>query len=347
MLMKTKTFKIIARLSIAASSIAIILVALSQQDKDLEQQSPDNKYDTVLQSGEVHESCLKILKTEIFKYSFQSSGELDFNIHYHDDANGEVFYPVEETLISSKTGTFLPEITQTYCMMWENKDQSSSGLTFQSRVLPGTGAEGDRIPVTFQADIENNTIRVLDSEAKTVYSIDVGSPILEFAVNHSSNLLAVVTSESNLLKIYDLELRKWKQENIFPSAIRFLVFSNDDKTLALADEHSAKVIFMNTADFKIDTSLGLPEPPVAMLSGENPEHLLVRTKKDILNIDFGKRKILEKNAKILINFGGEKVLFDPKEWCFSHGVPHPLYAASSQAMNIGLSGIVLSSQPKL
>jgi WD40 repeat protein len=345
-LMKPKTFKIITLLSVAISIAAVIPVMQSQGSKDQEQQPPDNKFDLVIESGEIHESCLKILKTEILKYSFQSSGKLDFNIHYHDEANEDVFYPVEETLISAKTGTFLPEVGQTYCMMWENKGESPSGLAFQSRVLPGAVAESEKIPVTFQADTVKNTIRVLDSEAKPVFLIEVGSPILEFTLNHSSNLLAVVTSSSNLLKIYDLESREWQQEVKYPSALRFLVFSNDDKTLALADEHSAEVIFLNTTDYEIDTRLGLPEPPVAMLSGENPDQLLVRTKKNILNIDFEERKILQRNAKIPIDFGGEKVLIDPKEWCFSHGVPHPLYAATSQAMNIGLSGhISLPSQP--
>lgn len=345
MFMKAKMFKIIIPLFIAISIASGIYVTRSVEDKSPQQSSTGNGFDVALQPGEVHESCLKILKTETLKYSFQSSKKLDFNIHYHDDSNGDIFYPIQETRIASKAGTFLPEVSQTYCMMWENSDKSPSGLKFESRVIPRMAAKAEKIAVTFQADTVNNVIEVLDTEAKTVFLIEVGSPILEFAVNHSSNLLAVLTSDSNLLKVFDLESRNWKHEENFPSAMRFLVFSSDDKTLALANEHSAEVIFMNTASFELDTRLDIPEPPVAMLSDENPEHLLVRTKKDILNIDFGGREILQKNAKIPVDFGGEKVLIDPKEWCFTHGVPHPLYAPISQAMNIGLSGFIsLSSK---
>lgn len=329
-------FKIIIPLFIVASIATGIYVT----------RSDDNQFDIFIQPGGIHESCFKIVDTETLKYSFQSSRNLDFNIHYHDDSNGNVYYPIQETLIASKAGIFLPEVNQTYCMMWENNDKSPSGLNFESRVLPRMAAEAEKIAVTFQADIVNNTIKVLDTEAKIVFQIEVDSPILEFAVNHSSNLLAVLTSDSNLLKVFDLESRNWKQEVSFPSALRFLVFSSDDKTLALANEHSAEVIFMDTANFEIDARLDIPEPPVAMLIDENPEHLLVRTKKDILSIDFGDRKILQKNAKIPVDFGGEKVLIDPKAWCFTHGVPHPLYAKTSQAMNIGLSGLIpLSAEP--
>ena len=247
---------------------------------------------------------------------------------------------MKEELISYKSDIFQPRITQTYCMMWENKDRSPSGLSLQSRVLPGIAADLEKTPVTFRADTKNNTVKALDSETRTVFSVEVGSPILEFVLNHSGNRLAVATSESNLLKIYDLESRKWTQEVKFPSALRFLVFSDDDSALALADEHSAEVLFMDTVKFEVDTRLSIPEPPVAMLSSEKPDQLLVRTKKDILDIDFEERRILQRNAKIPLEFGDEIVLIDPKEWCFSHGVPHPLYAATSQAMNIGLSGFI-------
>jgi len=330
----------ITLLAIAASFAVFIPVILAWVSKDPHQQFSESKYELVIQPGEIHESCLKILKTEKLKYSYQGSGKLDFNIHYHDEVNGDIFYPVKEELLSYKSDIFQPQITQTYCMMWENKDRSPSGLSLQSRVLPSIAADSEKIPVTFRADTQNNTIKVLDSETRTVLSVEVGSPILEFALNHAGNRLAVATSETNLLKIYDLESRKWAQEVKFPSALRFLVFSDDDRILALADEHSAEVFFMNTVKFEIDNRLSIPEPPVAMLSSEKPDQLLVRTKKDILDIDFEERKILQRNAKIPIDFGGEKVLIDPKEWCFSHGVPHPLYAATSQAMNIGLSGFI-------
>jgi len=137
----------------------------------------------------------------MLKYSFQGSGKLDFNIHYHDEVNGDIFYTVHEELISYKSDLFRPQINQTYCMMWEDKDRSPSGLSLQSRVLPSIATDSGKIPVTFRADTKNNTIKVLDSETRSVFLVEVGSPILEFALNHFGNRLAVATSESNLLKI--------------------------------------------------------------------------------------------------------------------------------------------------
>ena len=343
--MHSKAAKITISVSIAISIIVAMVIFSPWQSQNPHLQLSESKYDLTIPPGEIHESCMKILETEELKYSFESSGKVDFNIHYHEADSEAIYYPVQETLISYKSDTFQPEMTQHYCLMWENSSGVESGLSVRSRVLPAMATDTGKIPVTFRADTKNNQLNVLDAKNTTILSIEVNDPVLEFAINPSGTRLAVATAENNRLRVYDLETRRWIEELSFPSAPRFLVFSDDDKTLALADEHSDEIIFLDTDKFEIDTRLRIPEPPVAMLSSEVPGQLLIRTSKDVLDIDFEQRKIVQSNAKIPIDFGGEKVLIDPDEWCFTHGVPHPLYAAISQAMNIGLSGFISPVTP--
>jgi len=339
--MNAEVKKLLALLAIGVPLAVASAVALVWRGPAAKQ-SLEVRYEHDILSRDIYETCLKIRPNERLKYSFQSSAPLEFNIHYHIEPDDEVIYPVHEPLISYRSASFIPDITQIYCLMWENRNPTPVGLSFQSRVLPGFAADENATAVTFRADNAGNRIIAIDDGGSEALSIPVDSTILNFAISHAGNRLAVLTSGDNLLKVYDLETRHWTFQKSFPSAPRFLVFSDDDGRLALADEHNAEVVFLDTKRFEEIERLVLPAPPVALSNSEKPDQLLVRTGAEIIEVDFVETTILQTDAKIPIEFGGEQVLIDPQQWCFSHGIPHPLYSDAGQAMTVGLGGVISS-----
>ena len=53
----------------------------------------DGKLDVTLETGKVHEACVKLAAGDKRHYHWKADGPVDFNIHYHQGP--EVFYPVK------------------------------------------------------------------------------------------------------------------------------------------------------------------------------------------------------------------------------------------------------------
>ncbi|HET9576371.1 MAG TPA: hypothetical protein VFP44_01000 [Usitatibacter sp.] len=72
--------------------------------------------DVTLEPQKVAEHCEKLPAGEKRRYSWKSSGPVDFNVHYHQA--DEVFYPVKRDGMRGDGGTFTAKTEQEYCWMW-------------------------------------------------------------------------------------------------------------------------------------------------------------------------------------------------------------------------------------
>lgn len=71
-----------------------------------------------LEPGKVHEICFAMELGERLTYAFQSSREMNFNIHYHQGE--KVSFPVAAHLTAQESDIFTAMSNQGYCMMWTN-----------------------------------------------------------------------------------------------------------------------------------------------------------------------------------------------------------------------------------
>ena len=84
--------------------------------------SPDvQPFSVTIAPKALHEECVKLQAGEKRKYYWRADAPLDFNIHYHVDA--EVFYPVKRDGMRGDGGTFTAKGTQDYCWMWTAREK--------------------------------------------------------------------------------------------------------------------------------------------------------------------------------------------------------------------------------
>lgn len=76
-----------------------------------------------LQPKKLHEECLRMEKGDERRYSWKSSGPVDFNIHYHEGP--EVFYPVKRDGMRGDGGAFTAKVAADYCWMWSARDAAA------------------------------------------------------------------------------------------------------------------------------------------------------------------------------------------------------------------------------
>ena len=81
-----------------------------------------------LRPGKVHESCHKLAAGSKLSYSFQTSSQTLFNIHFH--SGKQINYPVKEQLLDNSSGTVDIDTAQTYCLMWTNSQSHTVTLRY-------------------------------------------------------------------------------------------------------------------------------------------------------------------------------------------------------------------------
>ena len=201
-------------------------------------------------------------------------------------------------------------------------------------------------PVRYKSSLDKQSINIFSDSRKLLSSIYVGWPIINFTINSDSTNLAVSAYNPwETLRIYDLKTLELQTSLKMKVPPRFLVFSADNKYLAVAEEHNPKIFLIETKTGE-KQSLDLPVQPLSLLNAEIPNELLIRSEQEVIRIQIEPPKILERNAKFEFEFGDEKMFLDPVEICFVHGVPHPLFAQKEVAMSDeGLTGFLF--QPKL
>ena len=179
-------------------------------------------------------------------------------------------------------------------------------------------------PVRYKSSLDKQSIDIFSDSRKLLSSIYIGWPIINFTINSDSTNLAVSAFNPwETLRIYDLKTKEVQTALKLPVPPSFLVFSSDNKYLAVAEEHNPEVFIIETRTGE-KQSLTLPVQPLSLLAGGIPNELLIRAEQEVLRIQIEFIKILESNAKF--EFGDEKMFLDPVEICFVHGVPHPLFS---------------------
>ena len=104
--------KRLALLSCAALSLALAHAA------DPAKSTP---FSAKLESGRVHEECMRVEKGEKRNYHWKADAPVDFNIHRHE--GNEVFYPVKRNAMRGDGGTFVSDVAADYCWMWTARDK--------------------------------------------------------------------------------------------------------------------------------------------------------------------------------------------------------------------------------
>ncbi len=330
----------------AALLAAVVLFAVF---RDLEYPSPASETPVVEVEGGrlvevpglgIHEQCLSLLKGQKLKYSFRSSRALNFNIHFHQHGNPVYLVDLQET---SEADTFFTSPRKTeYCLMWINSWDEPAQLSQAFKPLPLDPASlKDLAPVRFVADGEKQAILAIGKSGAEFARINIGSPILNFALSPDGKLLAVVVSRTRQgLRIYSLSTLQPLALYDLPRPARFLSFSTDSRYVATADEHAEEVT-ISALSGNLPQTINLPAPLIALETGDAQNELLGRTEREVLKMRFHPPELLERNARIELAFGNEKILVDPNEVCFAHGIPHPLYTPKAVAMSAkGLPGFL-------
>ena len=81
--------------------------------------------------GKIHENCFVLAPNESIKYTFNTTSDVAFNIHYH--SGDQVKYPVKLKSVSNKSDSFKATIKQNYCLMWTNNSKQSTQLSYSYR----------------------------------------------------------------------------------------------------------------------------------------------------------------------------------------------------------------------
>lgn len=90
------------------------------------------EFTITINPSSIHEDCFEMEPGDILDYSFESSKEVYFNIHYHEDS--KIFYGIEKNNVISDKGQFYSQIKQYYCLMWTNPEKVRLSLTYSYRI---------------------------------------------------------------------------------------------------------------------------------------------------------------------------------------------------------------------
>lgn len=70
-------------------------------------------------AGKFVEVCGKLPAGANVAWSFEATGSIDFNIHYHQGK--EVVFPAKMSQVARGQDTLRVQVEQDYCWMWSNK----------------------------------------------------------------------------------------------------------------------------------------------------------------------------------------------------------------------------------
>ncbi len=294
---------------------------------------------------EIKEECLNLLPGQKLEYSFKTSAEVSFNIHYHEQGGRPIYLKDEKGAIFHK-GVLDPPKKDQFCLMWVNPSLDDVHLSYNTQLLSKLeDQDNNRIPAHFRVSPDKQSIRIVADSGRELSRLEIGSNILNFELNNNGTMLAVSVSDlGDTLIIYDVKGLKIKTKVATKRFSRFLAFSADNRFLIVGDEHTADIIRIDLEN-NHQHSLILPLLPLAIMTGEEPGELLVRAEREVMKIQLEPLKLIERNARIEFTFGEETILADPNEFCTAHGVPHPLFTPLEDAMSTeGLKGFYFQSK---
>jgi hypothetical protein len=102
----------------STTAIAALAVALLFGAGGAAAQPVAAPYSHTVGPGQIAEECFNLPAGESIGYSFEATGSVDFNIHFH--RGKDVFYPVRATGLLRAADRFKAESTEEFCLMWTN-----------------------------------------------------------------------------------------------------------------------------------------------------------------------------------------------------------------------------------
>ena len=87
----------------------------------------------LLQPGKIAEPCMVMEEGQRLEFEFLASGDLDFNLHYHEDS--AVHFPVNLRNTRGESGVFIAPTRRTYCLMWTNRGESNVQLEYNYQLF--------------------------------------------------------------------------------------------------------------------------------------------------------------------------------------------------------------------
>ncbi|MEW6486657.1 MAG: hypothetical protein AB1578_01925 [Thermodesulfobacteriota bacterium] len=80
---------------------------------------------------ESYERCIELNSGDSLRYSYEASGPVRFDIHFHSGEKTQ--YPVYRDGSLSGSGVFTARQKNEYCAYWALRDEGSAELTFELR----------------------------------------------------------------------------------------------------------------------------------------------------------------------------------------------------------------------
>ncbi len=305
---------------------------------------PEQQGEHPLQAGQGAENCFTVHPDQQLDYQFQASGNVYFDVHYH--IGQEVGYSTRLPEAQTGQGSVRPPQKDIYCLYWENRGASEVRVTY-SGILASQDPNQVRTELRLRYQADTQSIGAFDLSDQERFTLKVGHPVLNFSLNNEASLLAVLVSDvPDPLRVYELPSGTLRYALPLDQTPRFLVFSGDDRFLALGDEHMQQVTRVDL-EMAQEERLLLPAAPQALSPDKDPQFFLARLEGEVIKVGFDPLEVTERRAKIELAFGEETILADPEEVCFAHGVPHPLYTPIPEAMSPqGLpASVLLAAQP--
>jgi len=131
----------------------IIAVACStksvKQDSDLPEGIKEQSEKEYIEPGKFYETCIELNSGQVLNYSFNSSIDVDFNIHYHSDEGRK--YAIKKNQITSFKGElvcdemdFYSKKQKNFCMIWSNFNENAARLKLKYYITSSPAPEASK-----------------------------------------------------------------------------------------------------------------------------------------------------------------------------------------------------------
>jgi len=117
------------------SILFISFIIFIQACSTAEVKGPSFNTSVQIKPGDSYEECVELVPDQLMHFSFASSKNVNFNVHYHVD--GSILYPVNEQNITFWEDSISPDAYDFYssdqeyfCLMWDNLNSESVKVTF-------------------------------------------------------------------------------------------------------------------------------------------------------------------------------------------------------------------------
>lgn len=107
--------KLVMLLAASMAPLALVgkehIIEVSRNDLRAYQQT------IAVPKGKFKELCVALKMGDAYEWSFTSSAETDFNVHYHKGK--ETVFPAKSAGVREAAGTLRAELDEHYCWMWK------------------------------------------------------------------------------------------------------------------------------------------------------------------------------------------------------------------------------------